>query len=610
MAATIYVSAVASLLRLLALAVLAAATPATASPVLHRFDAHDAPPLAHFPYADPTAPKGGAVRLAAIGAFDSLHGHILRGVPAQGLDLTFDTLMTAGDDPHLRHCLLCERVMVAPDRSAVEFVLRGEARFHDGTPVTAEDLVWTFRTLTSLGHPAYRVHYADIAGVEATGERTVRFALRKPGRDLPLLLGELPVLSRAWWQGRDFARPVLDAPLGSGPYRVDSFESARHVTYRRNPAYWGRDLAVNRGRYNFDTVRVDFYRDETVALEAFKAGASDIRFERQAATWANGYDTPAAAARMIRRAEIPEDRVSGMQGFVMNTRRPFLADRRVRAALAHALDFEWMNRVLFHGAYVRTRSYFNNADLSARGMPDAAELRLLERWRGKIPAEVLNQAYEPPRSGGNGEWREQRRAAMRLLREAGYRIEEGALVDRDRAPVAVEILLDDPQLERIALSYVANLRRLGIAAGLRTVDTAQYQHRVERFDFDMIAATFGQSEAPGSEQRSYWTSAEAARDGSLNLAGIRDPAIDALVEAVIAAPDRAEMTIRTRALDRALQWGHYVVPFWHAKVDRVAWWDRFGRPAQTPRAGVDVTYWWVDPARDAAVRLWRGQASR
>jgi microcin C transport system substrate-binding protein len=608
MPSTTYVNAVASVVGLAVLAVLAA-TPCAASPALHRFDEPVAP-LAHFPYAAPDAPKGGSIRLAAIGSFDSLHGHALRGVPAHGVDLTFDTLMTAGDDPHVRHCLLCESVVVAPDRAAVDFTLRREARFHDGSPVTAEDVLWTFRTLIRHGHPAYRVHYADVAGAEIVGERTVRFAFRQPSRDLPLLLGELPVLARAWWAGRDFERPLLEPPLGSGPYRIDAFESARHITYRRDPAYWARDLPVNLGRYNFDAVRIDFYRDETAAIEAFKAGAYDVRFERLPAVWTNGYDTPAVAARMIRRAEFPEDRVSGMQGFVMNTRRPFFADRRVRAALAQALDFEWINRVLLHGAYVRTRSYFNNADLSALGTPAEGERAILEPLRGRVPDEVFNREYQPPRTVGNGEWREQRRAAARLLREAGYTIEDGVLVDRDRMPVTIEILLDDAQFERVALSYAANLRRLGIAVRLRTVDTAQHQNRIERFDFDMTVALFGQSAAPGSEQRSYWSAAEADRPGSLNLAGIRDPAVDALVEAVIAAPDLHAMVLRTRALDRVLQWGYYVVPFWHMKVDRVAWWDRFGQPAATPRSGVDVTYWWLDPARDAALRQWRGQASR
>ena len=414
-------NAVAPLLGLVLAALLA--PDAAASPVLHRFEAGEPHAPLPFPYAEPAAPKGGGVRLAAIGTFDSLNAHVLRGVPAHGIDLIFDTLMVAGDDPHLRHCLLCEKVSVAPDRDAVEFTLRREARFHDDTPVTADDLVWTFRTLTSRGHPAYRVHYAEVAGVEAVGERTVRFTFRGPSRDLPLLLGELPVLSRAWWSGRDFERPLLEPPLGSGPYRIDSFEGARHVVYRRDPGYWARELPINRGRHNFDSVRIDFYRDEAVALEAFKAGAVDIRFERHSVAWATGYDTQAVAARMIRRAEIAEDRVSGMQGFVMNTRRPFFADRRVRAALVHALDFEWINRVLFHGAYVRTHSYFNNADLAARDLPGEAERAVLEPLRGRVPEEVFARPYEPPRTSGNGEWREQRRDAMRLLREAGYRIE-------------------------------------------------------------------------------------------------------------------------------------------------------------------------------------------
>jgi microcin C transport system substrate-binding protein len=578
-----------------------AAAPALAQPataVVHRFDGAAHETFAHFPYARPDAPKGGTVRLARTGAFDSLHPFILRGLPAAGLDLTFDTLTVGGDDPHLRHCLLCERVQVAPDRRSVDFVLRAEARFHDGTPVAADDLVWTFRTLLAAGHPAFRVHYAGVAGVAAIDARTVRFAFHAPERDLPLLLGELPVLPSAWWAGRDFAKQPGEPLPGSGPYRVAEVEHGRAIVYRRDPAYWARDLAVNRGRYNFDTIRIDYYRDDTAALQAFKAGAHDIRFERSAAVWAAGYDAP------VRRTEVPEDRVSGMHGFVMNTRRPFLADRRVRAALVHAFDFEWTNRVLFHGSQQRTRSYFNNADLSARGLPDAAELQVLGPLRGQVPAEVFASPYEPPRTAGTGSWREQRRIATRLLREAGYRIEDGRLVDRDGAAVGFEILLDDAQLERVALAYARHLRRLGIAADIRTVDAAQYRHRLDRFDFDMTVATFGQSAAPGSEQRDYWSAAAAARPGSLNLAGIGDPAIDALVERVVAAPDRASLAARTRALDRVLQWGHYVVPLGHTKVDRVAWWDGFGRPASSPRAGIDITFWWSEP------RPWSRQALR
>ncbi|HEX2113086.1 MAG TPA: extracellular solute-binding protein [Alphaproteobacteria bacterium] len=575
-------------LMLVLAAAVAAAQPAWAQTALHRFDGEFADEgFTQFSHAEPHAPKGGAVRLARTGAFDSLHPFILRGVPAAGLDLTFDTLMAGDDDPHLRRCLLCESVRVAADRSSVEFVLHQQARFRDGTPVRASDLAWTFRTLISAGHPAFRVHYRGVAAVEEIDERSVRFVFGGPERDLPLLLGELPVLPRAWWEGRDFARAPASPVLGSGPYHVDEVEHGRSVTYRRDPHYWGRDLPVNRGRHNFDTIRIDYYRDDTAALEAFKAGAADIRFERNAAIWAAGYDAP------VRRAEVPEDRVSGMHGFAMNTRRPFFGDRRVRAALAYAFDFEWTNRVLFHGSQQRLRSYFNNADLAARGVPGEAELEALAPLRGRVPDEVFARPYEPPRTAGTGSWREQRRAATRLLREAGYRVRDGQLVDRAGTPVAFEILLDDPQLERVALAYAANLRRLGIAAEIRTVDSAQYRHRLDRFDFDMTVATFGQSEAPGSEQRGYWTSAEAALPGSLNIAGIRDAAVDALVELVIAAPDAASLAARTRALDRVLQWGHYVVPLGYSKVDRIAWWDRFGRPASSPRAGVDLTFWWA-----------------
>jgi microcin C transport system substrate-binding protein len=576
----------------------AAPMPAHAQQALHRFDGAVHRDFGHLPYANPTAPKGGTVRLPRIGAFDSLHPFILRGVPASGLDLTFDTLMTGDDDPHLRHCLLCERVRVAADRRSMEFVLRAEARFHDGAPVLADDVVWTVRTLIAAGHPAYRVHYAGIVDVTAFDARTVRFTFAAPDRDLPLLLGELPVLPRAWWAGRDFARLPGQPIPGSGPYRVLETEHGRGIVYRRDPDYWGRDLPVNRGRYNFDLIRIDYYRDDTAALEAFKAGAVDIRFERSPAVWASGYEGAA-----VRRAEIPEQRVSGMHGFVMNTRRPFFADRRVRAALIHAFDFEWTNRVLFHGTQRRLRSYFNNGALSALGLPEDAELQVLAPLRGRIPDEVFAQAYEPPRNSGTGAWREQRRIATRLLREAGYRVREGRLTDASGAAVAFEILLDESQLERVALAYAAHLRRLGIAAEVRTVDSAHYRHRIDRFDFDMTLAGLGQSAAPGSEQRGYWTAVEAERHGSLNLAGIRDPAVDALVEQVIAAPDLASLTARTRALDRVLQWGHYVVPLGHTVTDCLAWWDHFGRPAATPLAGVDVTYWWAgpeNPVRQAA----------
>lgn len=555
--------------------------------------------FAQFDYVNPAAPKGGDIRLHAVGTFDSFNPFILRGVAAGAIGYTYETLMVpSGDEPLARYCLVCKSVEVAADRSWVEFVLRDDARFHDGSPVTVDDVAWSFQALKRDGHPFYRTAYVDVTGAAAAGERTVRFTLRPgAGRMLPLLLGDLPVLARRWWAGRDFARTSLEPPLGSGPYRIDSFEPGRHVTIRRVADHWAKDHPVNRGRWNFDTIRFDYYRDETVALEAFKAGEYDIRFEEQATAWATKYRGPAFDQALIRKAEIAEDRVSGMQGYVMNTRRQPFADRRFRAAIIHAFDFEWKNRALLHGAYTRTRSYFNNADLSARGMPGPAELQILEPWRGRIPDEVFTVEYNPPRSDGEGGLRANRRAAMRLLQEAGYRLVRQRLVDTEGHPVSFEILLHDPQLERVTLPYVENLRRIGIEARVRTVDAAQYAHRLHHYDFDMTVALFGQSEAPGAEQRHYWGSHEADTPGGRNLAGVRDPAVDAVVQLLIEAGDRDSLVARTRALDRLLQWGFYAVPHWHAKVDRVAYRSWLARPTRTPKHGADITTWWSDGER-------------
>lgn len=560
----------------------------------------------HFDHVNPDAPKGGEVRLHATGTFDSFNPFVLRGVAAGAVGYTYETLMAPSpDEPLVRYCLVCETVEVAADRSSVTFTLHPQARFHDGSPVTADDVLWSFHALTHRGHPFFRTAYADVTGAAATGERGVRFALRAgAGRMLPLLLGELPVLSHRWWEGRDFARTTLDPPLGSGPYRIDSFEPGRHVTIRRVADHWAKDHPVNRGRWNFDAIRFDYYRDETIALEAFKAGEYDVRFEDQAPAWATKYRGPAFDRGVIKKEEIAEDRVSGMQGYVMNTRRAPFDNRLFRAALIHAFDFEWKNRTLLHGAYTRTRSYFNNADLSARGLPGAAELALLEPWRGQVPEEVFTAEYNPPRHDSDASRRANRRATMRLLHQAGYRHVAQQLVDAQGRPVSLEILLNDPQLERITLPYVESLRRLGIAARVRTVDTAQYAHRLHDYDFDMTLALFGQSEAPGAEQRHYWGSAEADTPGGRNLAGIRDPAIDALVEALIDAGDRASLAARTKALDRLLQWGFYAVPLWHAKVDRIAYRSWLVRPERSPKLGVDLTAWWATgepaPGEDGA----------
>jgi microcin C transport system substrate-binding protein len=555
------------------------------------------PDFCHFRYADPRAPKGGTVRLAAMGTFDTLNPFILKGVPATGIGQVFDTLMTgSSDEAFSEYGLVAETVETPADRSWVAFTLRARARFHDGSPITVDDVIWTFETLRTKGHPFYRSYYAQVAKVEADGPRRVRFAF-KPGvnRELPLILGQLPVLPKAWWASRDFTKTTLEPPLGSGPYRVTSVDPGRAITYERVKDYWAAELPVNVGRFNFDTIRYDYYRDTAVALEAFKGGAYDFRAENSSKNWATGYDVPAVREGRIKKEEIPNEVPTGMQGFVYNTRREFFRDARVRQALAHAFDFEWSNAHLFYGAYTRTASYFSNSELAAVGPLTEAERAVLAPYRDRVPASVFDEGPSPPATGPEGV-RPNLRKALGLLAEAGWTVRDMRLVHAATGrPMAFEILIDDPTWERIALPFVQNLARLGVAARVRTVDSAQYEYRLKHFDFDMTVAVYPQSMSPGNEQADFWGSEAARTPGSRNLAGISDPVVDALIAELIAAPDRAGLIARTRALDRVLRAGHYVIPHWHVTVFRVAYWNRFGRPAVTPKYALGFETWWVDP---------------
>jgi microcin C transport system substrate-binding protein len=591
----------------LAVALTAAATPAWPRPAPAAHPAHGlsihgdlkyGPGFRHFDYVDPRAPKGGSVTLAATGTFDNLNPFILKGVAAAGIGATFETLtVQSSDEPSSEYGLVAETIETPPDRSWVAFTLRPNARFHDGSPITVEDVMWTFQTLRTKGHPLYRSYYAAVASVEKTGPRTVRFAFKRgENRELPVIVGQLPVLSKAYWAGRDFAKTTLETPLGSGPYRVESFEPGRSITYRRVPDYWAAALPVNVGRFNFDTIRYDYYRDDTVALEAFKGGAYDIRqWEASAKSWATAYDVPAVRDGRIRKEQIPNEVPTGMQGFVFNTRRAIFADPRVRAALTAAFDFEWSNVHLFYGAYTRTRSYFSNSELASHGLPSAAELAVLEPFRGRVPEELFTREYRPPTTGPDGV-RPNLVHALALLAQAGWVVRDLKLVNTQTGePMTFEILLDAPTFERIALPFAKNLERLGVTARVRTVDAAQYEYRVKQFDFDMIVGLLPQSLSPGNEQNDYFSSEAAGTPGSRNLAGIRDPVVDRLIELVIAAPDRAALVARTRALDRVLLWGHYVIPHYHLGAFRVAYWNRFGRPAVSPKYELGLDTWWVDP---------------
>ena len=563
------------------------------------------PDFRQLDYVDPDAPKGGTVRLASMGGFDSFNPFIIKGEPADGIGLTFETLTaTTSDDMLSEYGLIARSIEVPDDLSWVIYNLRPEARFNDGTPVTADDVIFSFDMLREKGTPIYRFYYANIARAEKLGPHRVRFVFKGArNRELPQITGQIPVFSKAWWSKRAFDETTLQPPLGSGPYRVKSFEPNRYVVYERVPNWWGKDLPINRGRYNFDTIRYDFYRDDSVLMEAFKAHQYDFRLENSSKRWATDYDFPARRAGLVRVEALPESRPAGMQAFVFNIRRPKFQDPVLRRALDYAFDFEWTNKALFYGQYIRTRSYFENSELAARQPPSPEELKLLAPWRGKVPDEVFTTVYEPPKTDGSGDNRANLIKAQGMLLAAGYRIVDNRLISPlTGQPVDIEFLLVSADFERVITPMIRNLRRLGVRATIRTVDTAQYQNRVRDFDYDVIVGTFGQSLSPGNEQRNYWSSATADRPGSRNLIGIKDPAVDALVEAIIGARDRKSLVTATHALDRVLLWHDYVIPNWYVNKDRLAWWDRFGIPKVLPKYGVDFYAWWIDPAKDRALR--------
>jgi microcin C transport system substrate-binding protein len=599
---------------------LAGATPDVASRPAHGLAMHGdlkyPPDFQHLSYVNPDAPKGGSLRLGASGTFDSFNPYILKGTGAAGLggglgsSLVYESLLEdTHDEPFSTYGRLAETVETPPDRSFVRFVLREAARWHDGKPVTADDVVFSFETLMAKGSPIYGVYYAGVDRVEKSGERTVTFFF-KPGenRELPLILGQLPVLPKHYWKDRDFQATTLEPPLGSGPYRIAKFEAGRYVEYERVPTYWGRDLPLLRGRNNFDTMRYDYYRDELVEREAFKGGQLDFRPETNSKDWATAYEIPEVAQGWIVKRMVPHTQPAGMQGYVYNLRRPIFADPRVRQALASAFDFEWSNRTLFYGQYVRTRSYYENSELASRGLPSAEERAVLEPLRDQLPPEVFTTEYMPPTTEGTRTFRDNLRRAVELLASAGYEVKRGVMTHKETgAKLSFEIILAQVGFERITLPFVSNLKRIGVDATVRTLDSAQFEERMKVFNYDMTVLSFRQSRSTGNEQRDMFGSEAADREGSRNYAGIENTAIDALIETLIASPDRATLVARTRALDRVLQWGHYVIPHWHINADRVVYWNKFRSPEYPGEDGVLVDTWWVDPELNAKLRAYRNQ---
>lgn len=573
------------------------------------------PDFAHFDYVNPQAPKGGTFSQigpttaynASFYTFDTLNGYILKGNAPQGLNLLFDTLMArAFDEPDALYGLAAESVEISDDGNRLVFHLREGARFHDGTPLTAEDAAFSFMLLKEKGHPLIAQNVKEMTSAETVDERTLAVTLTgKQTRDLPLFIaGTLPIFSKAFYTANDFADASLTPPLGSGPYKVGDFRAGRFVSYARVADYWGQDLPVNRGQWNFDTVRFEYFRDRTAQFEAFKAGGYLFREEFTSKTWATEYDFPAVKDGRVKLLTLPDDTPSGAQGWFLNTRRPKFQDIRVREAIGLAFDFAWTNRNLFYDLYKRTESYFENSPMKATGEPDAAELALLEPWRGEVPDAVFGPAVTPPESDGSGQDRALLRRAAALLDEAGWKIADGARRNAAGEAFSIEFLDNDPMVERLVAPLAKNLRLLGIDARSRQIDSSQYQLRRDNYDFDVVMQRYSLSLTPGIEVRSYWSSDFAKVPGGRNLSGISSPAIDALIEQVIAAPTREAQIVAARALDRVLRAGHYWVPQWHKNVHNLAFWDKFAWPETKPKydRGVLATWWAAEAAAETKDR--------
>jgi microcin C transport system substrate-binding protein len=567
------------------------------------------PDFKHFDYVDPNAPKGGrltTVGVFALNTFDSFNPFILKGDAAQGLDLTFDTLLTrAGDEPDSAYGLVAESVEVAPDRLSATFRIRADATFADGTPIMAADCVATFEALKTKGHPFYAQNQLrSVTGAQAIDGKTVRYAFEGTAlRSLPGIVGALPILSAKQLSQRPFDESGLDPWLGSGPYRIGDYRQGAFITYVRRADYWGRDLPVNRGRWNFDEIRFEFFKERTAAFEAIKAGLLDVREDFTSKDWATGYNIAAVAEKRLLLSTLPDKNPSGTQGFWLNTRKAKFQDVRVRQALDLAFDFQWTNKNMFYDLYDRTTSFFENSPMAAKGKPSAAELKLLEPFRDKLAPAVFEEPYLPPVSDGSGNDRRLMRQAAKLLMDADWMYKGSQLVDAKGAPFEIEFLITDASSERLLAPFVDNLKRLGLVTSIRKIDPAQYERRRKSFDYDIVTARFTMALTPGPELGNFFASRSAKTEGSFNLSGIEDPVVDHLITRIAEASTRDDLVTAARALDRVLRAGHYWVPHWYKASHHIAAWDKFGRPPVKPdfdRGILDT--WWFDAAKAARLK--------
>lgn len=561
----------------------------------------------HLEYVNPDAPKGGTLRQAVIGNFDSLNPFIIKGSPAAGMtflgqSLIYDSLMEqTNDEPFSMYGLLAETIEYdTTDKSWVAFNLNPKAKWSDGKSVTPEDVIWSFNTFLEKGAPFFKAYYGDVTKVEATSPTRVKFTFaHADNAELPLIIAQLAILPKHFWTNgkNDFAKTTLDFPLGNGPYKIEKIDAGRSITYKRDPDYWGKDLPINKGRFNFDNMVFDYYKDSNVALEAFFAGEYDVQIENVAKLWNTAYDAAPVKDGRIKKEEIKHQRPQGMQGFLFNTRKPVFQNDKVREALAYAFDFEWSNKQFAYGGYKRSDSYFENSDLAAPDAPPSGRvLEVLEKYRGKIPDEVFTTRYHPPITDGSGNLRDNLRSAMKLLDEAGYKLgKDGIRVNEKTGQrLQFEIIDSNPMFERWVLPFISNLKKIGVEANFRTLDPAQYQNRMNEFDYDMTIGTIAQSSSPGNEQRDFWSSGKADLSGGRNYIGVKNPVIDELVERIIQAPSRDELVALTQALDYILLSGHYVIPHWHIDHWRIAYWSKLNHPSTlsdlTPAIG---DTWWV-----------------
>ncbi len=570
----------------------------------------------HFDWVNPDAPKGGVIKQYADGTFDTLNPFSEKGVKAAGLGLLFDALLVSSpDEPSAEYGLIAECVSYPADFSSVTFKLRPEAKFHDGSPITADDVIFSFEQLKKV-NPFYAFYYKNVVKAEKTGDNSVMFSFDSKGnRELPMIVGQFSIVPKKYWldkgangEARDLDKTTVEAPLGSGAYKVKSVETGRKIVYERVADYWAKELPVMKGQYNFDTLEYIYYRDRTPAFEDFKTGSLDFWVENQAGAWATQYEFDSLKKGLVKKEAIPVERVAPMQAFIFNTRRKQFADPRVRQAFNLLFDFEEANKKLFYNLYVRVGSYFENSELRSKGLPEGRELEILNEVKAEVPPEVFTAEWKNPANKEPTDFRKNQQAAMKLFEAAGWKTgADRVMKNAAGEPLVAEFLIDSETFQRIILPFVKELEIFGIKASARIVDSAQYKQREDKRDFDIIVDNFAQSVSPGNEQREFWGSEAADKESSRNTIGIKNPAVDKLIDKVVFAKDRAELVAATRALDRVLLWNHYVVPHWHYPFERLAWWDKFGRPSKLPsQTSAPMQVWWYDAEKAKAVQAARG----